>query len=130
MITLPYPLGTWLKATIRDVYEGTNPLCPVCVILEDEYGKGHCLMQSVYHEIAPKKGEEVLMEFIQGGALGGFWKIQAAAGETYRQWLAELNEAAAGIGYTSPFEDEETWREMFYEGLTPKTALSEHELCA
>lgn len=63
--------GTRRRATILSVSHGT---CSDCVVLKDEQNEGHILANQIYDPNL-KNGDEVTLEFTQGGPMGGYWRI-------------------------------------------------------
>jgi hypothetical protein len=74
-----WPYGTKKVAVVGSVmFAGSKPQDPkspeMTVLTDEDEGEGHLLMR-VTHDIAPLKGQRVVMEFMRGGPTGGYWKI-------------------------------------------------------
>ena len=67
MMKRTWRYGTVLQATVIENDK-------VVIALKDEFDEGHVLV-GVTHDVEPKKGDKVKMQFTKGGRTGGFWKI-------------------------------------------------------
>ena len=72
-----WPYNTRLPGVVVDVIPGDRGLCPYAVVCES-HGDGF-IMTGVEHDIEPRKGEQVVMQFMEGGPAGGYWKIISLA---------------------------------------------------
>ena len=67
MKTKTWEYGTRKNAEVLDVFTNT-------VVLLDEENEGH-ILTGTEHDVDVKIGDTAVMEFTQGGPIGGYWKI-------------------------------------------------------
>lgn len=72
-------LGTRLMVTVEIVIPGKDPLSPRAIICRDTNNGGHVIV-GVKHDVVPREGHTVMLEFQQGGPYAGYWKAIAGDG--------------------------------------------------
>jgi len=78
MLKRIYSFGERITGEVLLVNPGTIPEQPQLVMVADQHGEGQLLV-FVRHDIVPKIGMRVVMEFTQGGVMKGYWKIISEA---------------------------------------------------
>lgn len=72
-----WPYGTTRKATVEEVIKERK--C-VFMVLTDETGEGHLLMDGPGQYEGLHGGDTGTLTFTQGGPLGGYWRFEKERG--------------------------------------------------